>query len=455
MKASTTFFAALFAAASLHAASIDQVIVRQQWPWSTAVKVEYKLSGVTTPVDISVKAYDGDEELDGSNLASAITGDTYGIAKSGIGEFFIDPVKAFGKSSVALADFRVELEVSESAANINEVIYKVFCLTNATCTDITKKEILNGKYGSYETDYSKFGSDFTTPWSDVLVWTAVTNDLKYMTTHLVMRKIPATNQVWQIGGSSGFSQHWVKLTEEYFIGVFPVTVEQHRLMDGGAAPSAPLTESDALPKGSMNIVVTRGTRTPGSNVSLMSMKNKEPVFWPTNSYVHDLCANYSLGKMRNRFKIDFDLPSDAQWEVACRAGTVGNVLYNGKAIGVAANVWELGWINSNSSSTLRRVGLKAPNPFGLYDLYGSVAELTPCLNTADQTDRGDAEDNPRVDPLSARGGDDHIIKRGGAVDLDISWANSSARNGWFGWTEYKDFVGYRVVIPAGKTTWNQ
>ena len=90
MKASTTFFAALFAAASLRAASIDQVIVRQQWPWSTAVKVEYKLSGVTSPVDISVKAYDGDEELDGSNLASAMTGDIYGIAKSGIGEFFID-----------------------------------------------------------------------------------------------------------------------------------------------------------------------------------------------------------------------------------------------------------------------------------------------------------------------------------------------------------------------------
>ncbi len=438
-----------------HGATITQVIVRQQWPWTTDVKVEYQLEGVDAshPVDIAVTAYNGDTPLPTANLASSITGDLYGITEE-FGEFYIDPIAAFGSERIAMTKFKVKLAISDSAANINEVIYKVFCLTNATCTDITKREILNGKYGSYETDYTKFGSDFTTPWSDVVVWTAVTNDLKYMTTHLVMRKIPATNQVWQIGGNGGFSQHWVKLTEEYFIGVFPVTVEQHRLMNGGKASDSPLTESDALPKGSMNIVVTRGTRTP-NQASLYSMVNHEAVFWPTNSYVHDICANYSLGKMRNKFKIDFDLPSDAQWEVACRAGTVGDVLYNGKAIGVAANVYELGWIDTNSSSTLRRVGLKAPNPFGLYDLYGSVAELTPCLNVADQTDRGDSADNPRVDPLTALGSSNYIQKRGGAVDLSINWANSSARNGWFSWTEYKDFVGYRVVIPAGKTTWNQ
>ena len=48
MKASAILMAFL-AASSLNAAVIEQVIVRQQWPWSTDVKVEYKISGVTSP----------------------------------------------------------------------------------------------------------------------------------------------------------------------------------------------------------------------------------------------------------------------------------------------------------------------------------------------------------------------------------------------------------------------
>ena len=55
----TTILAALLASAAAHGAAIEQVIVRQQWPWSTDVKIEYRLSGVTSPVDISVKAYNG------------------------------------------------------------------------------------------------------------------------------------------------------------------------------------------------------------------------------------------------------------------------------------------------------------------------------------------------------------------------------------------------------------
>ena len=48
-------YAFMFSAAMaflLQAATVDQVIVRQQWPWSTDVKVEYRVTGVTRPVDI-------------------------------------------------------------------------------------------------------------------------------------------------------------------------------------------------------------------------------------------------------------------------------------------------------------------------------------------------------------------------------------------------------------------
>ena len=74
-------------------AVIQQVIVRQQWPWSTDVKVEYKLAEVTAPVDISVKAFNGETEL--PLPAEAVSGDLYGISESGIGQFIIDPVTCF------------------------------------------------------------------------------------------------------------------------------------------------------------------------------------------------------------------------------------------------------------------------------------------------------------------------------------------------------------------------
>ena len=59
------------AAFSLEAADIGQVIVRQQWPWSTDVKVEYTLSNVTEPVDVKVRVFNGEMEADAAKVEAA------------------------------------------------------------------------------------------------------------------------------------------------------------------------------------------------------------------------------------------------------------------------------------------------------------------------------------------------------------------------------------------------
>ena len=146
----TTVLASFLAAASLNAAVIEQVIVRQQWPWSTDVKVEYKLSGVTSPVDISVKAFNGNVELDATRLASAMTGDRFGIAENGVGTIIIDPVKAFVTSKIALANFKVKLSLSESKIqNSQEVLYRILDLeaNPVTYEDVRRADFYNGKYG--------------------------------------------------------------------------------------------------------------------------------------------------------------------------------------------------------------------------------------------------------------------------------------------------------------------
>ena len=56
MKKFNAFLVSVLSAVALNAAVIEQVIVRQQWPWSTDVKVEYKLKNVTNPVDLTIEA---------------------------------------------------------------------------------------------------------------------------------------------------------------------------------------------------------------------------------------------------------------------------------------------------------------------------------------------------------------------------------------------------------------
>ena len=71
MKKLSILSAILLAVVQANASAVlEQVIVRQQWPWSTDIKVEYKISGIEagSPVNIGVTAYNGDVPLDSSRL---------------------------------------------------------------------------------------------------------------------------------------------------------------------------------------------------------------------------------------------------------------------------------------------------------------------------------------------------------------------------------------------------
>ncbi len=73
----------------------------------------------------------------------------------------------------------------------------------------------------------------------------------------------------------------------------------------------------------------------------------------------------------------YRLPTGAQWEYACRAGTTGS-LNSGKeltrALGRCPNLDELGWYKENSAGSAHAVGDKAPNRWGIHDMHGNVVE---------------------------------------------------------------------------------
>ena len=369
------------------AAEVSSVIVRQQWPWSTDVKIEFKLTGVTTPVDITVHAFNGSTPLNSPSLANAITGDRYGISESGAYTLMLDPVKAFGNGRVAIGDFKVRLSVSASPANISEVIYKIVDLTSPyAVTDVTRADLLNGKYGDYVTSFSDIDPAFSTSLSDVIIWTGVTNDI-YKTDKMVFRRIEAEGQSFMfqtnntsVNGGAGIK---VSFGKDYYMGVFEVTQAQYQHFIPNTV-SFQAWETNAL---------YSATR-PQDRLRYATY-NRATARWPDNTS-HDLTSlnngvNSFVPKLQVATGLMIDLPTEAMWEFACRAGTTtvnytgGNGTdyakvgrFNGNAAHFPEGTSEAETRNCSPDYFANIVGRYKPNAYGLYDMLGNCWEW--CLD---------------------------------------------------------------------------
>ena len=240
------------------------------------------------------------------------------------------------------------------------------------------------------------------------------NDI-YRTSRLVMRRIRAAGVRWQMGATADdFAQagssvtpllretaHYVTLSEDYFIGIYPVTQEQYRRMTGAEALGGYFTEyadSAIRPRCGINYNHLRGVGTGTGH--------------------HDLESGKAIKKLRNLTGVDFDLPSDAEWEYACKAGTTW-ILYTGEPY-KSANVEKIAWVYSNSAypelttedkKETHAVGQKLPNQWGLYDMLGNTLEWCRDKYTVDL---GTEE---VVDPIGTNGTD--RVMRGSRYDY--SW----------------------------------
>jgi formylglycine-generating enzyme required for sulfatase activity len=445
----------------LDAATIDKVVVRQQWPWSTDVKVEYKISGVTSPVDIKVEAYNGSEKLDSSNLAPAMTGDLIGISEDGIGTIVIDPVKAFGSAKIALANFKVKLSTEDS------VLYKIFDLRTVSTTsapvpvvELTAADIRTGAYGTYEEDYSKIvpGSEV----GNVFIWTGVTNEM-YKTTHLVMRRVFAKGRSFTMGDSSlstaNAAEHKVSFTNDFYVAVFPVTECQHKIILSGGTD---WTQDDKKP----DLDLSQDGMMPKSNVQWRDLRGQvytldkgyygwwpTPGVWTSAGFVADYTlsphkvANHSgvvLYFLRYRTgwrtTAEFDLPTEAKWEYACRAGTA---TANYAGANDAATVDRIAWYSGNSGGAKHVVGLKAPNPWGIYDMQGNVWEWS--LDIYGSITSSDAA----VDPVGPESTNVFAsrVRRGGGYKSSLT-AMSVGYRTYSGIVNVGDTAdhGYRVIF---------
>lgn len=118
----------------------------------------------------------------------------------------------------------------------------------------------------------------------------------------------------------------------------------------------------------------------------------------------------------------YRLPTEAEWEYACRAGSP-EAFANGPLLELACaydtNMDHMGWHIGNSGTRLHMVGLKAKNSWGLYDMHGNIWEW--CMDW-----EGPYGDQPRIDPQGPSMGDRKVI-RGGSWSSDDRDCRSANR----------------------------
>ncbi len=259
------------------------------------------------------------------------------------------------------------------------------------------------------------------------------------TTELWLRRIPKGTFTMgspegEVGRASYETQHQVTLTEDFYIGVFEITQKQYSLIQG-SNPS--FYKGDTRPVECVSYNDIRGT---GSTLG---------AGWP--AYGHAVDSGSFLGKLRAKTGQTFDLPTEAQWEYACRAGTT-TALNTGKNLTSTDKDFamdEAGRYNYNGndgkggySPYHTKVGSYLPNAWGLYDMHGNVWEW--CLDW----DKSDLGSSAVTDPKGPETGSDRVV-RGGSWYYNAQCCRSAYRSNRYPSSNYDYYFrnyGFRVVL---------
>ena len=197
-------------------------------------------------------------------------------------------------------------------------------------------------------------------------------------------------------------QHRVKISKAFYMGVTELTQEQYEKVMGKNPPWF------------------NGPKNPVEDVS-----------WYRAS---EFCR-----KLSAKAGVQVRLPSEAEWEYACRAGSAGKYCFGDDE----RKLGEYAWYEDNAEDAGKNcpqpVGAKKPNAWGLHDMHGNVWEWC-----SDRYDRDYYRDSPVPDPPGPRSGFTRVL-RGGSWGISATLCRSADR---YMYSPESSFLslGFRVML---------
>lgn len=266
-------------------------------------------------------------------------------------------------------------------------------------------------------------------------------DRVYKTTKMVFMRIPAKGVKWYMGdetGASGATRHKVTFTYDYYMAVYPLTQRQYLSIG-----RCQYNYNESTLKGKGDNTGSSYTCNDGDDweicpVDYMYKSKLINIYGSIESapYKVDGCSLVNAFRIIQTGSDDPNgtvslahIPTEAEWEYACRAG-------NGDRLNVeGAELDEIAWHSGNSGGRMQPVGLKKPNAWGLYDMIGNVWEV--CRDTWNAT----LPSTDQTNPAYYSGGWD-LVSRGGAFTEEASNVYAAARH----WNSKKTAEGVRLMI---------
>ncbi len=200
-------------------------------------------------------------------------------------------------------------------------------------------------------------------------------------------------------------RHHVRITRPFYLGMYPVTQEEYQHVMG-ASPS----EFSATGKSKDKVAGLDTKRFPA-----------EMVTWTDADEFCSRLSEMAEEKSAGRYR----LPSEAQWEYACRAGSTGRWFFSpasDEKKAAEALLPDYAWFSNNSGWRPHPVGGRRASPWGLYDIYGNVWQWCQDWHANDYYAK-----SPTNDPAGPPGGS-HRVDRGGSWDYPAGRCRSAQRD---------------------------
>jgi formylglycine-generating enzyme required for sulfatase activity len=211
--------------------------------------------------------------------------------------------------------------------------------------------------------------------------------------------------------SSDEDKHRVMISKDFYMGQTEVTQSQYRAI--------------------MN-------NEPWLGKSFIQQSNNNPAAYISWDEAKEFCKSLTQKEGRT-----YKLPTEAQWEYACRAGTTTRYSFGDSESSLGEYAWFYGNAGNADERFAHLVAQKKMNAFNLYDMHGNVWEWC-----RDWYKSNYYEDSPNIDPEGPSTGSSRVL-RGGCWNNGPGSCRSSIRRG--NTPNYRSgYIGFRVVMEIEK-----